>query len=155
MKRDAVGAIFFICVGLFFVIVSMQYDMGTIHNPQLGFFPRVMGIIMVFLSSLVLAGSLRKRKQERGLSAVWEGFGIKNTFSAIAIIVCVVVYLLALETLGFLFLSPILVFVVARIMGGKSWVINAVMGIVSGGLIYWTFWVIMRVPIPLGSLWGR
>jgi putative tricarboxylic transport membrane protein len=155
MKRDEVGAIFFICLGLFYVIISMKYDMGTFHNPQPGFLPRAMGVIMVFLSTLVLVKSLRRRKQETGLSEVWEGFGFKNILFAIAIIVCVVIYLLALNTLGFLFLSPFLVFVIAWMMGGKSWIINAVLGIVTSGLIYWTFWIIMRVPIPLGSFWQK
>ncbi len=155
MKRDEAGAIFFICLGLFYTLISMKHDMGTIDNPQPGFFPRVMGILMVLLSTLVLVGSFRRRKQDKGLSVVWKEFDIKNIFFAVAIILCVVLYLLAMNTLGFLFLSPFLVFVIAWMMGGKSWVINAVMGIVTSGLIYWTFWIIMRVPIPLGSFWGK
>ncbi len=155
MKKEECGAIFFLCFGLFYLFASMIYDMGSLHNPQPGFFPRIMGCVMIFLSLAILTSALRKRKQAEKLSTIWEGFSRRNILSAIVIVSSVTLYLLGLNTFGFLFLSPFLMFVLAYAMGGTSWIVNIILAVGTSGLIYWVFWILMRAPIPLGSLWGR
>ena len=53
---------------------------------------------------------------------------------------------------GFLLSSPPLVFALACIMGGENFVVNAFISIIASALIYWIFWIIMRIPIPIGTI---
>jgi hypothetical protein len=155
MRKDEIGAIFCICFGLFYLIASLKYDTGSITNPQPGFFPRIIGLLIVICSFSVLFSSLRNKKQKDKLNVIWEGLNLKNILSTMIIIVSITLYLLILNYVGFLFSSPVLIFLLAWVMGGKNWIINIVLGIVSSGLIYWLFWIVMRIYIPQGSLWGK
>ena len=152
--RDVVSAIFLTALGLFYLMSSLQYQAGDVGNPGSGFFPRMIGFVTLCCSVLYLVISLRKRKAEE-ISVLWEGIDIRRVLLAGIVLGCVVVYLLILDFVGFLVASSILIFFLARVMGGNKWVHNAILGIVSSGSMYWFFWMIMKVPIPLGSLWRR
>lgn len=153
MRKDDISAITNISVGLFYLIYSLKYNAGSIGNPQLGFFPRIIGIIMLFCSLIFLLFCLHKRRQKDKLHVIWEGLNAKNIISAAMVIVSLSLYLIILKYVGFLLASSVLVFFLAWVMGGNSWIGNIILAIVSSGLSYWIFWTIMRVPIPLGSLW--
>lgn len=153
--KDVIGAIFCCCIGLFYLISSLKYSSGTIDNPGPAFLPIILGYLMLFLSGLLLLLSLRKRKNGSRLAEIWEGLNVRNIFSAAMVVAGVTVYLLSINYVGFLFASPVLVFFLAWVMGGNRWVVNIILGIVSAGFAYWLFWIVMRVPIPLGSLWGK
>lgn len=152
--RDVVSAIFFTALGLFYLISSLQYETGYLGNPGSGFFPRMIGFITLCCSVVYLVISLRKRKTEK-INILWEGIEIRRVLFAGIALGSVVVYLLVIDYVGFLVASSILIFFLAWMMGGNNWVYNVTLGIVSSGLMYWFFWMIMRVPIPLGSLWER
>lgn len=155
MRKDDISAILNIGFGLFYLIYSLKYNAGSIDNPQLGFFPRIIGIVMVFFSLMFLLFCIRKRGQKDKLHVIWEGLNVKNILSATIVIGSLSLYLIILNYVGFLLASSVLVFFLAWAMGGNSWIVNIILGRVSSGLIYWIFWTIMRVPIPLGSLWGK
>ena len=152
MKKDECGAIFFLALGLFYLIVSCQYNVGTLGEPREGFFPIVMGGFMVLLSAWVLLSSLKKRAEKENLREIWEKLDLRKVLSAALVLGCVSVYLVILEPVGFLLSSPPLLFALAWIMGGKNLVVNGIIGVVTSVVIYWTFWILMRVPIPLGMI---
>lgn len=155
MTKDEVSAIFIISIGGFYLIYSLDYNTGSLANPQHGFFPRIIGIALVASNLVLLLSSLFKRKQKDKLSTIWEGIDPKNIVSALMVIGSLSLYLLVINYVGFLVASPALVFFLAWVMGGKKWIYNIILGVVTGGLLYWIFWIMMRVPIPLGSLWGK
>lgn len=155
MRKDDISAIVNICVALFYLIYSLKYNAGSIDNPQIGFFPRIIGIVMVFCGLVFLLSCLRRREQKDKLHVILEGLNGKNIISAVIVIGSLSIYLMILNSVGFLFASPVLVFLLAWVMGGNSWIGNIILSIVSSVLAYWIFWTIMRVPIPLGSLWGK
>lgn len=153
--KDVAGAIFFVCTGVFYLISSLKYDAGTLKNPGPAFLPRIIGYIMMFFSLLLLILSLYKRKKSDKLVKIWEGLNKRNIFSGVMVVGGVTVYLFSINYVGFIVASSVLVFFLAWVMGGNRWGINILLGIISAGFSYWLFWIIMRVPIPLGSLWGR
>jgi putative tricarboxylic transport membrane protein len=155
MKKDECGAIFFLALGLFYLVISLSYNVGTMGNPREGFFPIMTGGSMVLFASWALLSSLKKRSEKESVSGVWNKFDLKKILSAVMVLGCVSVYLVILDTVGFLLSSPPLLFALAWIMGGKNLVANGIMGILTSVAIYWIFWVIMRVPIPLGIIFPK
>jgi len=155
MMKDLISALFYSCFGLFYLISSFKYDVGTAMTPGPGLFPRIIGFIMLLCGFLLIFSSLYNRKEKEKLSATWDGLSGKNLVSAMLVIGSVTFYLLVINYVGFLIASSILVLFLAWVMGGRNWLFNVTLGIVSSGLTYWLFWVIMRVPIPQGSLWGK
>jgi putative tricarboxylic transport membrane protein len=151
MKKDECGTIFFLALGLFYLILSFDYNAGTMANPQEGFFPILTGVLMVFFSAWALFSSLKNRSKSESLSAVWSKLDLRNLFSVLMVLGCVSLYLVILNYVGFLLSSPPLLFTLTWIMGGKNLIVNAVISIVTSALIYWAFWIIMRIPIPIGT----
>ena len=155
VKKDECGAIFFLALGLFYLIISFPYNAGTMAEPREGFFPIVIGGFMVLFSTLVLLSSLKKRAEKESLRGVWDQFDLRKVLSAAMVLGCVSVYLVILEPVGFLLSSPPLLFALTWIMGGKNLVVNGIIGVVTSAVIYWAFWILMRVPIPLGTIFLR
>ncbi len=153
--KDVISAGFFIGIGLFYFIYSWEYGIGPLDNPGPGFFPRIIGLIFIVINSLQLLLSLRKRTEKNRLSTLLQDLQVRGIILAGMMVGIVITYLIVLDTVGFLIASPLLVFSLAWVMGGRNWMANLVLGVVSSGVIYWLFWTIMRVPIPAGFLGGR
>jgi putative tricarboxylic transport membrane protein len=155
MGRDVFSAIIYTGFGLFYLASSLKYSAGTLANPGPGLFPKIIAIVMFLCGLALLKSSLRGGEKKERLSSVWEGLSTRNITSFMMVIGSVALYLVILNSVGFLLSSALLVLSLAWAMGGGNLFYSIVLGIVSSGLTYWLFWVIMRVPIPQGSLWGR
>ncbi len=153
--KDVVSAGFLLGIGFIYLFYSWQYEAGTADNPGAGLFPRIIGLILTLSSLLLLLRSLRHRTEKNKMGTLWQELSAGKLVSAISVVGSVVLYLIVLNTAGFLLASPFLVFFLARIMGGSHWMANLILGVVSSGVIYWLFWIIMRVPIPPGFWGGR
>ena len=153
--KDVVSAGFFLGSGLIYLFYSWEYEAGAADNPGAGLFPRIIGFILVLSSLLLLLRSLRNRTGKDKMGTLWQELSAGKILSAVSVVGSVVLYLIVLNTVGFLLASPFLVFSLARIMGGSNWWANLILGVVSSGVIYWLFWIIMRVPIPTGFWGGR
>lgn len=154
MIKDVISSIFLLCLGLFYLILSLKYHAGDLANPQPGFLPRIVGLVIVSFSLMLLISSLRDQKKKEKLNSLWQGLDRKNCLSAMMAIGSIIVYLLIVNYVGFPLASAALVWFLGWMMGGTNQILIIILGIVSSGLTYWLFWIIMRVPIPLGSLWG-
>ena len=155
MKKEELAATFWLCLGALYLTYSLQYDAGEISNPAPGFFPRAIALLLIFLAGVVLFSSIRNRTKGENLGELFKNLGGNSLLVAVIYIVCVAAYAAIIKYIGFLIASILLVFCLCRIMGGRSWILNAVISISSSFVIYYTFWVLMRVPIPLGTLWGK
>ena len=149
--KDVVGSGVLIGIGIFYLVCAWELESGTFENPGPGLFPIIIGLILVGTNVLHLFFSLGRQRESR-LRVIWEELKPRNILCAAMVVGAVAVYLVVLQRIGFLLVSPLLVFFLAWVMGGKHWVINLILGMVSSVLIYWIFWVVMRVPIPTGLL---
>ena len=154
MNKNVAAALFWIAFGLAFVLYSFQYEWGHITEPAAGFFPSIMGSLMVLCGFLVLISSLRKRRTEKPPERVFEGTTPQYLRAAGMVVFITAAYIGLLKYVGFLVASPFMVFCLGWAMGGRNWIANLLTSIGMSAAIYYTFWVIMRQPIPLGKLWG-
>ena len=83
-----------------------------------------------------------------------EALALRRLFPAILVLGGVVIHILVVETVGFLLASTALMMFLMWVRGARNWVVTTVMSAATSGVLYWLFWVVMRVPIPRGALWG-
>lgn len=161
LSRDVISAGFFLFVGLFYYVSSWQYDLhikvGGIEKPGPGLLPRGLAIAIILCSLVILIASLlrgRNRKEE-GFKAVYVALGVQkhNFIPSLLVILGIAAYLLLISFTGFLLTSIALIVFMLWAMGERRWWFNGLVGLGSGFLSYWLFWTLMRVPLPLGTLW--
>lgn len=62
--RDFYAGLMFIIFGAIFIVLSLQYTMGTASKMGPAYFPAILGGILVGLGSIVLFGSMSKSAPE-------------------------------------------------------------------------------------------
>ncbi|MCC6889043.1 MAG: tripartite tricarboxylate transporter TctB family protein [Hyphomicrobiales bacterium] len=155
ITKDLASALVLSLLGFGYLIWSLEYDVGTATTPGPGLFPRLMAMAMALCGLLLAASSLYGSGRKEQADIPSEEFSRRNLLSALLVIGSIVFYLLVIEHVGFLIASSLLVFCLAWVMGGTSLIAITFLSVVSTGLAYWLFWVVMRVPIPSGSLWVK
>ena len=153
MRGSLLSSILLMCIGIFYLVSASRYDFGRLPDPKAGFFPTIAGIAFVLLSVSLLLVSVRSRG--RGVpDAEREALTLRRLFPAILVLGGVVIHILVVETVGFLLASTALMMFLMWVRGARNWVVTTVMSAATSGVLYWLFWVVMRVPIPRGALWG-
>jgi putative tricarboxylic transport membrane protein len=145
-------------VGAGFVAAGALIIAGTMHYPTLdggypgpSLFPRILGGLMVAFGGLVSVKGLRARDATEDVE--WLLL-YKNTafINAMFVLVGVVAYIVFVETLGFLIMGALLLFVVMWRLK-VSPVKALIVAVVFNTIVHFVFAKIMRVPLPMGLLW--
>ncbi len=106
-------------------------------------FPRLITIAMMICGvALIIKSLFTKQKVSDG--RIDPDFVKKF----IALIVLFAVYVLLLDVIGFLWLTPFFVFSAAYIFGMKRFFLNIVVSIGTTFLVYYIFSEIFKVPLP-------
>lgn len=141
-------------IGLVYLITALKYNPGSLSNPGPGLFPRILGSTFLLCSLILLFASWRNRDDiANSLSKLFTAAEKRNMPKLVASIISVAAYILLVDYAGFLITSSVFVAVFGYLMGGRNWLRNIILGIGTGLSFYWLFWVVMRVPLPLGK-WG-
>jgi len=62
------------------------------------------------------------------------------------------IYLLIFEPVGYLISTAVFMFVVARVLGSRAWLRDAIASVVTSGIIYYLFNGLLKVGLPKGLL---
>lgn len=131
-------------------IISGTFGFREIPGQQFGsaFFPRIIGVVAM------LAGLVQIFTANGGpavtIPAELRGRGV---FVAAAVLIGIVLWILLAPLLGFLLITPLLIFTLAMIMGGRALPALAVsIGVTV--LFYLIFSSLLRVPLPRGMIEG-
>src|SRR5262245_12353041 len=117
MSRDLTSALFWLAFAIFFSIEGLtQLKLGTLHQPGPGFFPFWAGVVLGLLSLILLLNSLRK-------SDTLSLSGLKS-WKLLLVAGALLAYLLLLETLGFLTITFLFLFLLLR-LEYKGWMFSA------------------------------
>lgn len=127
---------------------SSKLRIGSFRVPQTGFFPRVLGILLVLLTLGELVRALRQPEAAtpsgKITSAGW--FRIGATLAAM------LGFALVLERLGFLLATFLLMVLLLRAIEAPRWskvfIVSLVTSLLSYGLFAW----LLGVPLPAGML---
>ena len=147
MAGAVVQSLLWLGLGILVLILSQNYNMGTLREPGPGALPFGLGLVIVLLSAILLINSLRKGKLEKP-----PVFG-KQARKVIAAVAFLVIDTLFLESLGYLIAIFILIVVIMLIMKPRQWISAVVLGAVSSVSTYVLFDTWLKVSLPKGFLY--
>jgi putative tricarboxylic transport membrane protein len=143
---DIISSLFLILFGIVILCGAGKLGIGSVKEPQAGFFPFVGAMTLIVLSLLLLVQGLR------GHSKGIQAFG--DLLRPVLLIGGMLIYVFLFDPAGYIIATLILSAIVLRILDTKSW---WVIGGVSLFLAFGTFVLFDRLlgmPLPDGILKG-
>jgi putative tricarboxylic transport membrane protein len=133
--KNIIAGILLAIIGISFGLLSLKLpDRAAINVPGPDFFPGLISIIVVFLSSMMLLQGLlelvKHGRQQNTLSI---------PFKAIVVLVVIASYIFLLPYLGFLFGGFIFFPIIMFMSGSKKWLAIAICSIVIPLILFYLF----------------
>lgn len=124
---------------------GMETELGSM------FIPRVIAVCILFLAGTIGVQSLWKmRRGERlGLTEHIDTTGFLGVGIYFSIFI---LYWLVVPYLGFIVTTPFIIFAIAYLLGGRSWLPISAISIITPILIYYGCSQYLRVFLPTWSL---
>ncbi|ATW23477.1 tripartite tricarboxylate transporter TctB family protein [Candidatus Formimonas warabiya] len=148
MNKDIVSSIALLALGAIYSVYSLQYKIGDIiYAPGSGAFPLLIGILLMLLSAVLLFLSVKKQRaiKERAAKEAHK-FHLNKAFWLTCI--GLLIYTFVMPLIGFFLATVILNFYLIRVLGGKGWLVPLVISLALGGLLYWLFGMMLKIPVP-------
>jgi putative tricarboxylic transport membrane protein len=148
-------------VGVTYLIQTLSYPFGSIGGPDFGFFPMLVGALIVGASAVVLLrqGTVVLRKGATGKKgAETEGAEVRPEDTAgfrwklLLIMAALLVYVLVANIAGHIVTAAFVSAVALKLTGGRPWWQVVLFGVAIGVGSYLLFAVILGMPLPTGVL---
>jgi hypothetical protein len=150
-KLDQISSIFWLSLGLVVIYFSYRLGFGTPQHPGSGFLPLLAGVILCgFSASVFFQGRKARRVRGKGDSSqLWTGMAwLKPAYIVIALLV----YAMAFESLGFLLATPALLIYLLKGVEPETWPRAVVTALVVTIISYALFGVWLQIQFPRGFL---
>ncbi|MEL7565221.1 MAG: tripartite tricarboxylate transporter TctB family protein [Dehalobacterium sp.] len=155
ISRTAMGSLGIGFATLLYLCEAFKLPFGTIEEPQMGFMPVVVGIILLSLC-IILAGKeilFTSKHIEQETNSRGEDQSKRSRLKKPLIIsICLFVYPLVLIRLGFVLATVPLLFVCLRVMGYRNWLVSLLIAIVTVVVFNYIFSSWLGVFLPEGIL---
>ncbi len=141
-KPDLWSSLFWLVFSILICLGSLKLKTGTFHNPGAGFFPFLAGIVFALLSLILLVQNLPGGKRAEAV------LGKVQWKNIIFVLICLVVYAVVLEGLGFMISTILFIGVVLKVIERKRWSLVIVVS-VSATLLFWVifqYWLQSQLP---------
>jgi len=149
-KRDLITGIIFLTLTIATLIETRKLPIGSPSQPQVGFFPLVLALILGILS-LVYLGKTIRSKDEGGAPPWVSGGGLRPLILTTGVLF---LYAFSFEPLGYLITTLLLIgFLVGAFRTKKWWVVITV-ALISTGVSYLLFDTLLKASLPKGLLEG-
>jgi len=149
--NDAIFGALFLLFGVIVVVHVQAFP--KIPGQQVGpaLFPGLIAAGLAACGVLLIVAGIRKRKTEPWYeTADWMRSG-RHAIAFFAIVGGIVAYVLLAESVGFLIVAPILLFIWFSVLGVRRGT-AIVVAIVATLVIWYAFYKLLRVPLPWGVL---
>ena len=134
-QKDFFSGLLFIAIGTFFAVFSWKYDIGTAKEIGPGYFPLILGIVLIFLGLIVLLLSLVTHGEKVRLDKwQWKPFLLLG--------MAIIGFAFAMPTLGFIAAVAILVVVSMFAYTGNRSVKEIVLVTVGFTTFAWLIFVV-------------
>ncbi len=141
-RKDFWSAVMFVLFGVLFIIWSRDYQFGTAQRMGPGYFPTVLGYMLVFLGALVGLPALRRSAEETHVGGIgWRGL--------LVILGSVALYAFLLPKAGFVLSMAALVFLSAVGSEEFRWKTAAISVVVLGIASYLVFVKGLELQFPV------
>ncbi|AOT72123.1 tripartite tricarboxylate transporter TctB family protein [Geosporobacter ferrireducens] len=148
-KGNLISACLFIILGIYVTMLSNKFpNPGGDQVTGPDFFPKVLSGILIALSILLFVSTvLNKEDRQVGLLE-------KSAIKAYITMAALILYLVAINIVGFAIATPVFLFGLIRFYGMENYVKIAASSVLATAIIYGVFKVLLAVPLPMGILFG-
>ena len=152
------GAILFLCLGIWAFVQTLGFAQvkGTYVQPAL--FPQIMIAGLVIFSAALLVQSIVKLKTMSegdplaAPAATLNFLKDKGVLYALIVILLCAGFVALFKPLGYVICSAAVSFVIMVMIGKRSWVQMALVSVLVPLLMWFVFYKVLTVNIPMGPL---
>jgi putative tricarboxylic transport membrane protein len=151
--NDAIFGAVFLLLGV--VVVMHVQGFSRIPGQQVGpaLFPGLIATALAVCGVLLIVSGIRHRDTQPWTeTADWMRSG-RHLIALVALIGGVAAYVFLANSVGFLIVAPILLWIWLKVLGVRSGT-AAIVAVVATLLIWYSFYKLLRVPLPWGWLTG-
>lgn len=134
-----------IALGLYVILTARTFPEGTGGVLGPGFFPILLGILLIGLSALQLFNT-RKEK------AVATAFLTESTKRVLFACLIIIGYMAGIAILGFLISTPLFLFGIMGFFSVRKWSTLLISSIATTTVLYFVFLKFLSVSLPAGIL---
>lgn len=146
---DVIKGGFWLILGIVLSLWSTNYEIGTVMQPGPGFLPLILGLLLIFLS-IVLLGQARKASQGVGRPPItFQPGGWKRVFFT-AVILILAGFLF--ERMGYILTVFLLMICLMWRVGGLHWKRVFAIAFLTTLGVYIVFILLLDQPFPRGFL---
>lgn len=153
-RRDALGGLIFLLLGLFLFYVGADLDLGSLVVPGPGALPKFALAGLIILSLVLIASSRRAPATAPQVASADEPR--PGSMARVLITMALLVtFLVVLPSLGFLVASGLLMMSLAMLGAEKPFSVRpALAGLAVAVAAYVVFVRLLDVRLPSGTIWG-
>jgi len=149
-KADQWSGLAILIISIFICWGALKLPYGNLHEPGPGFFPLWIGII---LGSMSIGLIFRVTRQKEGARLVKEFLAERMRWGKVlSVIIALSIYSVALEYVGYLFLTFLLMFFFLRFVDPQRWRTVIVWALVGALGSYFIFEMWLKLRLPKGFL---
>lgn len=143
-------SLFLIILGVVFIFMSYRLPKYPLVPVDADAMPIFLGFLLVFLSVILfftkdqLVNEEIKEKPKKGLD--------QNTRKLLIFGVIVFLYILVLETLGFLITTALFIFITTLLLGYQKHIRNIIVALAIPIGFYYLFSAVLKISLPQGIL---
>ena len=143
--KTKISVLFWLLIGVAGSIGGTKLGIGTFSNPQAGFMPFFVALLLILLSLLLAISEIRKVKLKSSTP-----FSISLNKDVLLVLCCFFVYILVLETLGYWISIFLFVFALLKLKAPKKWLGPLLFSIAVSSGTYFIFSVLLKCSLPRG-----
>lgn len=153
-RKDFFTGCFFVFFGLFVVFLSMRLSVWSIGEPREGFFPLIIGIIIVGVSLLMTIKSLNILSRSKAKEEILEGHGNGKSYiiKLYSYIILMLLYGISIEKVGYLITSALFLMVALKFVEKRGWKSSILVTVAVTTISYVLFGFLLKVPLPEGLI---
>ena len=149
--RGLIGGLFWLGIGLLLSFWAVRYELGGVVQPGPGFFPFLLGLLLILLSLLSLFGKVKRISvRDPTISPSLPG-GWKKVVYAVVILTLAALFF---EKVGYLITFFLLILLSMRGAGPQSWKRILLVALLTTLGVYLVFILLLGQPMPPGFLRG-
>lgn len=157
-KSEAIFASIVLVLGVGFLEMALNMPRGKLARPGPGFYPTIVGVLLVVLTAVyLLLGIIKGIQAEQAAADQNAGKARQTGFAGIpasALLAGILAFFnIAMYYLGYLVALTALLLLSVRIFGYKKWWGTLLISGLTVGIAYITFVKWLAVPLPKGYLW--
>ncbi len=131
---------------------SLDLPFGSADRPGPGFFPLLVGIVLVTLSLPLFIRSVKEKESPPGGEEPFPRGKDLNRVMAVGS--AVTGFALLLNPLGYGVCSAALMGVILKILGMRNWPKIAIISILTAAISFYLFVSVLDVPLPRGIVFS-